>query len=197
MHPTQFAISTEDYPLSRRLYLYVKPNTEHPLAADLAKFAVGEQGQKVVRKAGFVDLSVTMSSDAPWCAERCPSKYKEVAGKAKRLSVTFRFDRRSSTLDARALADLTRVSAFLKAGNIERLHLMGFSDNVPFEDDKGEKGANDRISAARAEAVKKELAKLGVYKVETHAFGEAIPVASNETLEGRDRNRRVEIWVER
>ncbi len=196
VHPNRFSIASEDYPLSRRLYFYVLPHAKHPLAKDFLSFALGDQGQKLVREAGFVDLAVSMSSEAPWCGDKCPKEYKAVAEKAKRLSATFRFERRSSNLDTRALEDLDRVARFLKGGEPGAIHLMGFSDSVPFEDEQGKEGANDRISLARAETVKKALAQLGVYKVETHGFGEAIPVASNDTVEGRDRNRRVEIWVE-
>ena len=52
--PTQFTVGTEDYPLSRRLYLYLPGKTPSKEAADFVEYALSDAGQDVVKQIGFV-----------------------------------------------------------------------------------------------------------------------------------------------
>jgi len=61
----------------------------------------------------------------------------------------------------------------------------------------GAAASNQQVSTSRAEAVASFLATLGVRNVETAGFGSAMPVADNNTADGRAANRRVEIWLRR
>ena len=71
------------------------------------------------------------------------------------------------------------------------LEVRGYTDSV------GRAEANLRLSRQRAEAVKDYLVKRGVaaWHLSVEGFGEARPIASNETLEGRQKNRRVELVI--
>ncbi len=65
-------------------------------------------------------------------------------------------------------------------------------------DSTGTASHNKELGAERAEAVKNWLVKNGNIdesKVTTHSLGQSNPVASNETAEGRQENRSVEIVV--
>jgi OOP family OmpA-OmpF porin len=64
-------------------------------------------------------------------------------------------------------------------------------------DSKGRKADNQRLSDARAESVVDYLAEKGVARdrMIARGFGEDQPIASNDTPEGRARNRRVEFRV--
>lgn len=64
-------------------------------------------------------------------------------------------------------------------------------------DSKGRKAKNRRLSARRAATVARYLRAHGVGadRLSTVGFGEAQPVASNATSDGRRANRRVEFWV--
>ena len=69
--------------------------------------------------------------------------------------------------------------------------VMGFTDS---------KGRNDRnleLSRERAELVREAFEQRGITGIQLKGFGSAMSVASNETADGRQRNRRVEIWVPR
>jgi phosphate transport system substrate-binding protein len=66
--------------------------------------------------------------------------------------------------------------------------LLGFADS---------KEATDNLAKDRAEAVALEFEQLGVKAAKVVGFGSQLAVASNDTPEGRQRNRRVEIWVRR
>ena len=54
MAPQESLIATEDYPLSRRLFLYLKPGEKNPWAQALVRFAQGPRGQAIVTRSGFV-----------------------------------------------------------------------------------------------------------------------------------------------
>ena len=62
-------------------------------------------------------------------------------------------------------------------------------------DDEGPEDVNQVLSDQRAQAVAQYLIGAGVdaNRIETIGFGESVPVASNETAEGRAINRRIEV----
>lgn len=73
-----------------------------------------------------------------------------------------------------------------------QVRVMGFADS------RGDKGYNKALSEQRAEAVKNYLVangKIDAARVSVEPMGEAMPVASNATAAGRQKNRRVEIAV--
>ncbi len=80
-------------------------------------------------------------------------------------------------------------------------YLLGHPDRVVlvegFTDSTGDEERNLDLSVRRAAAVKTRLVEAGVdeARVVTAGYGQAYPVASNETDEGRRQNRRIEITV--
>ena len=64
-------------------------------------------------------------------------------------------------------------------------------------DDVGDAKANQALSEDRAETVRDKLVKAGVHPSEIMAVGagSSRPIASNQTEEGREQNRRVEVLV--
>ena len=76
---------------------------------------------------------------------------------------------------------------------ITRLTIEGHTDTT------GEPAANQPLSEERALAVKKYLEAKGVdaARLESRGFGSSQPVDSNDTEEGRAKNRRVEFKVTR
>ena len=187
--PTSFTVTTEGYMLSRRLYLYTPPTPRTPLATELVSFALSPQGQTVVRDAGFIDLSVALRDGDP-CDARCPRAYAALIAHAQRLSLDFRFRTGSEDIDSRATRDLDRVVQFLRGYPAARLLLLGFSDAA------GAPSANLRLSQHRAATIARELELRGVHAVRVEGIGAAMPVASNATEADRQRNRRVEVWLD-
>jgi len=70
-----------------------------------------------------------------------------------------------------------------------KIEVAGHTDSV------GDQTYNQVLSEQRAEAVKDYLVRLGVDagRITVVGYGEALPRASNDTIEGRRLNRRVEI----
>jgi len=187
--PTALTVTDEGYLLSRRLYLYLPLRPRTPLAAELIAFALSPQGQTVVRDTGFVDLDVTLRDSEP-CDWRCPPSYAALTARARRLSLDFRFRSGRDELDTRAARDLDRVVQFLRGYPDAKLRLLGFSDG------SGPPDANVILSRQRAETIAHELALRGVPAANIEGMGAAMPLAPNTTEIDRQRNRRVEVWLE-
>jgi len=107
------------------------------------------------------------------------------------LSVNFRFRTGSSQLDNKAVDDLDRVTAYLASASArdKQVMLIGFADN------KGSTQSNQTLSNERAKIVDRQFTSRGVLAGVSIGFGSAVPVASNETDDGREKNRRVEVWL--
>ena len=94
-------------------------------------------------------------------------------------------------LDNKARRDMGRIVRLLerRLKQNERVMLLGFSDP------SGGECSNQRLSQQRAAAVATELASYGVRPAVVHGFGAAAPIAANDATAGRERNRRVEVWL--
>jgi phosphate transport system substrate-binding protein len=177
--PNPMTVRTESYPLSRRLYLYL-PDNAKPEARDFVRFALSPQGQNIVEKNGFVGQKIEVFND--------PSPGS--LGSSDRLSVDFRFRTGSSELDTKAVDDIKRVAAAMSSQYAGRgVMLVGFADST------GSANANIRLSKDRAQSVAGQMERQGITPVFVTGFGQDLPVADNSTPEGREKNRRVEIWL--
>jgi phosphate transport system substrate-binding protein len=190
MRPTVDLIATEDYPLSRRLYLYVPPLASQPWARALARFAQSAEGQAIVARNGFVAQTIQAVKVQPMA--QMPGDYRLLARESQRLSVNFRFAQGSATLDSKAQADLRRVVDYLKANAKldQKVTLVGFGDA------KSDPERATLLSRLRAMAVRRELQKSGVTLHGILGLGDEMPVAANDEDDGRIKNRRVEVWVQ-
>ncbi|GGH91877.1 hypothetical protein CFY91_13460 [Pseudomonas fluvialis] len=182
-------ISTEDYPLSRRLFFYLKPDESNPWARALVEFAQSAEGQAIVTANGFIGQQVQAMRVAVDASQ--PRVYQRLAEQAQRLSVNFRFREGSAELDNKALHDLQRLLDYLKANDKQHRQLV----LVGFGDPKSDPARAALLSKLRAMAVRRELARAGILPRDILGLGEQLPVASNQQDDGRMKNRRVEVWV--
>jgi phosphate transport system substrate-binding protein len=189
--PNRFTIQTEDYPLSRRLYFYTLSEAGNKEVARFISFANSKAGQAVVDREKFIPLEIVRSrAKLPWGSS---FGYQAVTAGTERLSVNFRFNSGSNRLDNRALADLDRVTEFLIRTSTKpnKLILIGFADNV------GDPSLNLSLSKERAHSVANSLKIRGIIPGQITGFGAENPIASNDTPQGQQKNRRVEVWVTR
>lgn len=86
---------------------------------------------------------------------------------------------------------LKSSAEILKGTDFTTMIITGHTDST------GRKSANERISEQRAKAVADEFIKNGIpeYKINYRGVGSSMPLADNDTAEGRKANRRVEIEV--
>jgi phosphate transport system substrate-binding protein len=187
--PDRVTVGTEDYVLARRLFLY---NRAQPsvLATDFIEFALGNGGQRVVERIGFVSQDV-LAVDVP-PRNDVSDEYLGLVQGARRLSLNFRFGARAALLDTKALRDVERLAEFMRRPEARGLDviLLGFSDGF-------EIGSYQAISLSneRADLVAEALGQRGLGARRVRGMGYAAPVAANDTELGRARNRRVEVWV--
>ncbi len=101
------------------------------------------------------------------------------------------FDTGSSTLKPGAREKLAKISGILLAHPGLTMQIEGHTDSV------GSDEFNQQLSERRADTVRDFLAEQGVpaSSISARGFGKTQPVASNDTPEGRQRNRRVELVV--
>jgi outer membrane protein OmpA-like peptidoglycan-associated protein len=101
------------------------------------------------------------------------------------------FDSGSANLKPTARERLAKVAGVLIAYPDMRIEVDGYTDST------GNPMSNEQLSQERAASVQSYLTQQGVSasSISIHGFGEGNPVASNESLEGRQQNRRVELVV--
>jgi len=105
------------------------------------------------------------------------------------------FDSGSAKIKASSHAQLKELGLALKdifRNPSARLFIEGHTDN------RGSAGYNQKLSQKRSESVRHYLAQrfsLDRNRMEVRGFGITKPVASNDTAEGRAKNRRVEITL--
>lgn len=102
------------------------------------------------------------------------------------------FDFNKSQLKPSAEDVLAEAVRSLKQNPEMRVVVEGHADSV------GSDAYNQRLSEKRAQAVKVYLVSQGIEsaRVAVEGLGESRPVASNQTAEGRAKNRRAEIIVQ-
>jgi phosphate transport system substrate-binding protein len=207
--PSEFGVKAREYPLARNLYLYTgRSANEH--VAGLVDFALSPAADIRLEELGFLDRSI---SSAPYedfhdlvahALEAAPNDFdidlmrqlQKDLGAGKRLSVMVRFEKRSEHPDDESLAALGRVAAHLGQQTLDgrKLVVAGFSDT------SGQFDRNRDLSYKRAAGVRDLLVPSlsGMMKpedIEVRGYGELMPVACNDSEAGREKNRRVEIWL--
>lgn len=101
------------------------------------------------------------------------------------------FDTDKATLRPSSEYQGKNVVAILKAYPNVNLKIGGYTDNT------GNPQANLKLSQARADAVMNALINKGIEpeRLKAEGYGQQFPVAANDTPEGRERNRRVDVRI--
>jgi phosphate transport system substrate-binding protein len=143
-------VKSEQYPLARRLYLYTIGTPNEPLARDLLQFALSDDAQPTIEEAEFIDQRIILADaeDQRSWAESLRSnpdqglpaqkqvprsaveEFAKFANSARRSSIVFRFERRSSQLDTRAVQDVGRLARFISGSGAgkKQFWIVGFAD---------------------------------------------------------------------
>ena len=105
-------------------------------------------------------------------------------------NVFFDFDK--AELKPESFVELDKLAAYLRTNNI-RIEIGGHTD------DQGSDDYNDRLSENRAKAVYDYLVSTGIPadRLQYKGYGKRVPVAGNDTDEGRAANRRTEFKIVR
>ena len=135
-----------------------------------------------------------MDKQAKEIKETLPGAEVERVGEGIKITmnesiVTFAFD--SSNLTTLAKTNLDKLVQVLVNNPDTNINIYGHTDS------KGSDDYNQKLSERRANSVKAYLVSKGIASSRMFALGEgeSMPVASNDTEEGRAKNRRVEFAI--
>lgn len=204
-------IKTEDYPLTAPMFLYFPARRLPQVAREFLAFTRGPTAQNVIRRAGFVDQApeeIPIEQQGNRFANAITAGGGEVLleelqrmtatlSPMARLTTSFRFEAGSIRLDAQSRSNVQQLARALEQGEYDARELLF----VGFSDGDGVAKANRDISLRRAEAVLRAVSAAAVtanlerVNLRVDAFGEAMPIACDDTSWGRQANRRVEVWV--
>lgn len=209
LEPGPFASKTEEYPLSRRLYLYSRQDNLSPEAAGVVNFAISPSADAVIEKTGYFSLRVesaeldnTRAHLAAMAANETETfllneidrMQSEMEG-WQRLSTMFRFGTGALRIDNKGLRDVERLVSHLQDQQVPvEVAFVGFTD------DSGVFESNTDLSLMRAEETAKQIQGLIETPLQnvtftSKGFGELAPVGCNQSTQGRAINRRVEVWI--
>jgi len=208
--PDSFVIKTDEYPLTRRLYIYTNPNRPlSPGARAYLTYLLSPEGQNSINVTGFATLapglapetySANRQSVAPDAQDGGHTHIRSAEERlyaaaiqgGDRLSITFRFQAGTSDLDSRAEADLGRLAETiaLPANADKQVVLVGYTSA------EGDYTGNRDLSRDRAAAIRERLVKqYGVKDVVSAGVGPAAAVACNLDPAYAPLNQRVEVWL--
>ena len=137
----------------------------------------------------FVAQTVVAAAAAP--AQSASDQMKTAVTGAKRLSTDFRFRSGSKELDNKAIVDLDRVVSTLTDLNYsgKNVILLGFADS------SWNAGSKQQIVSGASRYGSGTISQKRGDSVDYSRIWRREPVAGNDTPQGREKNRRVEIWV--
>lgn len=206
------SIKAEDYPLTTPLYLYLPARRLPRIGRDFLAFLRTDTAQLAVRNAGFVDQMMGQTPLAEQGRRLANAilgagdgigldELKHMAGlmvNHTRLSITFRFRDGSSQLDASSLSNVLLLADVLEAGRYDgrSIRFVGFADG------QGEAAINQRLALKRAEVVLAAIRDAAEtldntqVRLSAETLGEALPMTCDDSIWGRQVNRRVEVWLE-
>ena len=204
------AARSGDWPLTLPLRLHLPARPLPRLARELIDFATSPAAQGVVHRAGLIDqdpMPIPLAVQGDRLAAAILRAGDEVPlatlqdmtarlSEMTRLTPTFRFER-GMLLDAASRDALLRLARRIADGAYDgrKLMLVGFGDGT------GSADRNLALSRRRADAVLDAIrARMAGERpdgpaLSAEGYGEALPVACDDTAAGRRLNRRVELWV--
>lgn len=164
--------------------MIIKGNTGLETAkADITRLLIDKLGQK-----SSFEINVTYVKQLDPIAslptpEECIAQIDAITNARKIL-----FDPSSATITADTLPIVDDIADVLKKCADLRIQIAGFTDS------QGREEMNQQLSQERAGAVLVALRqrRIPVSSIEAVGFGEADPIATNDTEDGREANRRIE-----
>lgn len=211
LRPTRRNVKTEDYPLTTPFFLYLPARRLPKIMREFLSYTRSPAAQLVIRRAGFVDQApeeIGIDFQGDRLANAISVSGEEISLETtramigelrhmRRLTTSFRFETGSVRLDAQSRSNVEQLASALEAGIYDGKSLVF----VGFSDGEGAAAANLEISRRRADVVRSavekaaETADFTQLDVSVQAYGEAMPMACDDTEWGRQVNRRVEVWI--
>ena len=185
LKPNHLTVATEDYVLSRRLFMYAA--ADKPEVHNFMSYMQSDAGQQIVAETGYISQKIEAVVPADY--QSLPRGYQRLTEGAQRLTVNFRFLDDKVELDNKGVKDIQRLVDYLQDSPTQKLLLIGFVDP------KSTDAKSQRLSTLRTRLVNSKLMRLGIHNAEVVGLGDDLLVAATDEFNGRLKNRRVEVWV--
>jgi len=188
--PSKTSILNGDYALVHKDYFYTAPNSLNILVQRFAEFTNSTAGQDAVTQAGYTGAVVAplpVQASGP----QTPATAQTVLSGLTKINYEIHFDPNSTTPDVHAMRFIDSLYNLLISEHAtpNKMVIVGFADS------QGNDAANLEVSKHRADAIAAILIARGMTPGKVEAFGSQNPIADNSTEEGREANRRVEIYL--
>lgn len=171
-------------------------NTQFKIAADKGSYEkeIAKKGWYIITASasGYLNATDSVSADNEDQSPFLKDLYLipiEVGVTVRLKNIYFDFDK--TTLKKESFVELNKVVEFLKQNSSVEIEIAGHTD------DKGSDQYNENLSQGRSQSVVDYLITQGIdaYRLSAHGYGEAKPIDTNATDDGRANNRRVEFTV--
>jgi OmpA-OmpF porin, OOP family len=166
---------------------YVKVYVNDTRVANIPNAEIGRANRIVVEVPGDAQHPAFLGNLSVMAGGR--KLYEALAGDGRVATQGILFDTGSDRIRPESTPTLTEIATMLREHPDLRLTIEGHTDNV------GQAASNQVLSANRAAAVKSHLVQRGIdaARLESIGLGDTRPAAANDTPEGRQQNRRVEL----
>jgi phosphate transport system substrate-binding protein len=211
LSPTTMAVRAGDYPLTLPFFV-LAPKRRLPLVArEFLEFLEAPGSQPAIAEAGLIDRQAeraalladgqrlanairALGPDVP--VEEVQRLAVAMSG-AERLSLTFRYKDGGQDLDAASQGALAALVRLIETGGFSDMDLTFAAFSEGGGDGTATLAQSQQRADALLEAVAAAVPDLGDLRVtlRSQAFGDALPIACDESPIGRQLNRRVEVWL--
>ncbi|MFN3916101.1 MAG: OmpA family protein [Flavobacteriales bacterium] len=139
----------------------------------------------------FHSENVTLSDTASYQEIRKDITLKKIEAGTKVVLKNIFFDYNKTSLREESISELNRLLKILNDNPKLKIEISGHTDN------RGSDEYNNRLSQGRAKSVVEYLITMGIEmgRLTYKGYGKAQPIASNDTEEGMQENRRVEFKI--
>ena len=199
--PAGVGVNENGCPVRASVNAYAINTVEPSVISDAESVVVGEViGEEVIVSQApvIIKSDVVMDSDADGvldskdqCANTPKGFTVNSIGCEVKKNLNVRFEPSSINVTAASRSGIKSFANFLKRYPNANVNIVGYSDT------SGNRARNRLISEQRAQRVKRLLVSYGVASSKMTAMGKGDlnPIATNDTPEGREQNRRVEVEI--
>ncbi len=201
----------KDIPVEKKIFLnlqVIHQETQKPIQAPVSITQKGEDFHKDINvkekysleiKKGNYYVNVEIKGFMPYQTEVLIDSVSKdliielspIKKGAKAVMSNIYFAPNSSSLTIDALEGLNQLVQFLKDNPEVKIRISGHTDIGSTQE------FNMQLSTARAKAVRDYIVQMGILsnRVDWRGYGNTKPIADNSTVEGRQKNRRIEIEI--
>ena len=187
--PNADTIKSKDYALAYRINLHYPDGPKNASVAGLIRAGKSLEMEVNLAFAGAALPGTEMLSLLP--DPSAPRGYLDVTkyGMMVSKSIHFRAGSLDFTEDGKAAVGRVADKLLSIRQDAGKIRIIGFSDSLSSPEE------SNAVGLTLARLVAAELNKRNVYTGYIYSFGDSLPLDESTTMHGRERNRRVQVWI--